>query len=201
MKRLACALLAACVASLAAAQGGGASPGAGSFGFNADFGSYSDVNIGMTYYLSDRFLVAPFVGIDPWAENKAIDQQNKGNIYEIGTYAFYEAGITPSLSIGLGGMLSYKRYDDSYVTKYLPTTYEQINSWDIFYLDGGPALQARYSLTPKLGIYLRYVLLFTYMQINYTQKDTFPPGYTNNTTDWYFNIDTWASNLGVTIFL
>jgi hypothetical protein len=204
VKRAAIAFALCLAASLACAEAKAAFE-AGSLGFTANVGWTTDEQIGVIYNVTDKLVVNPFFLFNPWKENPlpvnpGQENQNKGNILGIGTWAFYETPVSSKLIVGIGGIVSYRLYDDLFETLYSGTSYKQDNAWKTFYLDFGPSVRAQYMVTPKVGVFFGYTIYCTYYHSDYDQKDTMMG--TEKTNEYgYFSIVNDASRLGLALYL
>jgi hypothetical protein len=204
VKRAAVAFALCLAASLACAQAKAAVE-AGRLGLTANVGWTTSEQIGVIYNVTDRFVVNPFLQFNPWKEeplpvNPGQENKNKGNIIEIGSWAFYETPVSSKLLVGVGGMVSYRLYDDLYETLFSGTSYKQDNAWKNFYLEFGPSARVQYMVTPKVGVFFGYTIYCSYYHSEYDQKDTMLG--TEKTSEFrYFSIVNDASRLGLVLYL
>jgi hypothetical protein len=204
LKRAAVVIALSLAASLAFAQGK-AAVAAGSLGLTADISWASDEQIGLSYYVTDSFVVNSSFLFNPWKDdplpiNPGQTQANKGNILGIGLRAYYEKPVAPGLLVGVGGMAVFRFYDELYETLYTGTSFTQDNAWKTYYFDFGPSVRVQYMASPKVGVFIDYTIYCSFYHHAYDQKDTLAGTSTSSEYD-YFNIVNDASGLGIVLYL
>lgn len=204
MKRAAVVIALSLAASLAFAQGK-AAVAAGSLGLTADISWAADERIGLSYYVTDRFVVNASFLFNPWKEeplpvNSGQTNANKGNILGIDVRAYYEIPIASKLLVGIGGTVAFQFYGELYETQYTGTSFTQDNAWGTYYLDFGPSARLQYLASPKVGVYFDYHIYCSYYHNDYKQTDTLAGTETSSEYN-SFTVYGDASGLGIVLYL